>query len=49
MIESSSFSSSQWGHHNVDEATWEREDEMGVKYPTSFHKVRLNFEDEIPL
>ena len=26
----------QWSHHSVDEATWEREDELRAKYPTLF-------------
>ena len=30
------FCKVQWSHHSVDEATWEREDELRAKYPTLF-------------
>ena len=26
----------QWGHHNAEESTWEREDDMREKYPHLF-------------
>jgi hypothetical protein len=26
----------QWSHHSKDEATWEREEELRVEFPTSF-------------
>ena len=30
------FCKVQWSHHSVDEATWEREDELRANYPTLF-------------
>jgi hypothetical protein len=29
----------QWNHHSEDEATWEREDELGAEFPPLFSKV----------
>jgi hypothetical protein len=26
----------KWGHHSEEEATWEREDDLKVKYPELF-------------
>jgi hypothetical protein len=37
----------QWSHHSEDEATWEREDELQVEFPSSL-LARPNLEDEIP-
>jgi hypothetical protein len=36
----------QWSHHGEDEATWEREKELRVDFPTSF-LVHLNLKAEI--
>ena len=36
-----------WRNHLVEEATWEREDQMRSQYPHLFHDVGTNFVDEI--
>ena len=36
-----------WRNHLVEEATWEREDQMRSKYPHLFHDIGTNFVDEI--
>jgi hypothetical protein len=36
----------QWSHHGEDEATWEREEDVRIDFPTS-SLVLLNLEDEI--
>ena len=36
-----------WKNHTVEEASWEREDEMKSKYPELFvNEGMYNFEDE---
>ena len=34
-------------NHLVEEATWEREDQMRSQYPYLFHDIGTNFVDEI--
>ena len=34
-----------WRNHLVEEATWEREDQMRIQYPHLFHDTRTNFVD----
>ena len=36
-----------WRNHLVEEATWEREDQMRSQYPHLFHDTNTNFVDEI--
>ena len=36
-----------WRNHLVEEATWEREDQMRSQYPHLFHDTDTNFVDEI--
>ena len=36
-----------WRNHIVEEATWEREDQMRSQYPHLFHDTGTNFVDEI--
>ena len=36
-----------WRNHLVEEATWEREDQMGSQYPHLLHDTGTNFVDEI--
>ena len=36
-----------WRNHLVEEATWEREDQMRDQYPHLFHDTGTNFVDEI--
>ena len=36
-----------WRNHLVEEATWEREDQMRDQYPHLFHDTSTNFMDEI--
>ena len=36
-----------WTNHLVEEATWEREDQMQIQYPHLFHDTGTNFVDEI--
>ena len=36
-----------WRNHLVEEATWEREDQMRSQYPHLFHDTCTNFVDEI--
>ena len=36
-----------WRNHLVEEATWEREDQMRDQYPHLFHDTGPNFVDEI--
>ena len=36
-----------WRNHLVEEATWEREDQMLSQYPHLFHETGKNFVDEI--
>ena len=36
-----------WRNHLVEEATWEREDQMPSQYPHLFHDTGTNFVDEI--
>ena len=36
-----------WRNHQVEEATWEREDQMRSQYPHFFHDTVTNFLDEI--
>ena len=36
-----------WRNHLVEEATWEREDQMRDQYPHLFHDTCMNFVDEI--
>ena len=36
-----------WINHLVEEATWEREDQMRSQYPRLFHDTGTNFVDEI--
>ena len=36
-----------WRNHLVEEATWEREDQMRSQYPLLFHDTGTNFMDEI--
>ena len=36
-----------WRNHLVEEATWEREDQMRSQYPYLFHDTGTNFVDEI--
>jgi hypothetical protein len=36
----------QWSHHIEEEATWEREEQLKVEFP-SFFPIHLNLEDEI--
>ena len=36
-----------WRNHLVEEATWEREDQMRSQYPHLFHDIGTNFVDEI--
>ena len=36
-----------WRNHLVEEATWEREDQMRNQYPHLFHDTGTNFVDEI--
>ena len=38
-----------WRNHLVEEATWEREDQMRSQYPHLFHDTGTNFVDEISL
>ena len=35
-----------WRNHLVEEATWEREDQMRSQYPHIFHNTGTNFVDE---
>ena len=35
-----------WRNHLVEEATWEREDQMRDQYPHLFHDTGTNFVDE---
>ena len=37
----------QWRNHLVEEATWEREDQLRSQYPHLFHDTRTNFKDKI--
>ena len=37
----------QWNRHSMDEATWEREEDLRTDYPISLN--HLNLEDEIHL
>jgi hypothetical protein len=37
----------QWSHHDEDEATWEREEELRIDFPHLFPYIFLNLEDEI--
>jgi hypothetical protein len=37
----------QWSHHEEDEATWEREEELRIEFPHLFPYTFLNLEDEI--
>ena len=36
-----------WRNHQVEEATWEREDQMRSQYPHLFHDTCTNFVEEI--
>ena len=36
-----------WRNHLVEEATWEREDQMRSQYPHLFHNAGTNFVDAI--
>ena len=36
-----------WRNHLVEEATWEREDQMRSQYPHLFHDTGTNFVDKI--
>ena len=36
-----------WRNHLVEEATWERADQMWSQYPHLFHDTSTNFVDEI--
>ena len=36
-----------WRNHLVEEATWEREDQIRSQYPHLFHDTGTNFVDEI--
>ena len=36
-----------WRNHLVEEATWEREDQMRSQYPHLLHDTSTNFVDEI--
>ena len=36
-----------WRNHLVEEATWERKDQMRSQYPHLFHDTGTNFVDEI--
>ena len=36
-----------WRNHLVEEATWEREDQMRSLFPHLFHNTGTNFVDEI--
>ena len=36
-----------WRNHLVEEATWEREDQMRGQYPHLFHDTSTNFVDKI--
>ena len=36
-----------WTNHLVEEATWEREDQMRSQYPHLFHDIGTNFVDKI--
>ena len=36
-----------WRNHLVEEATWEREDQIRSQYPHLFHDIGTNFVDEI--
>ena len=36
-----------WRNHLVEEATWERDDQMQDQYPHLFHDTGTNFVDEI--
>ena len=36
-----------WRNHLVEEATWEREDQMRSQYPHLFHDIGTNFVDKI--
>ena len=36
-----------WRNHLIEEATWEREDQMLSQYPHLFHDIGTNFVDEI--
>ena len=38
---------SLWRNHLVEEATWEREDQMRSQHPHLFHNTGTNFVDEI--
>ena len=38
-----------WRNHDVEEATWEVEEDMQKKYPSLFANKCINFEDEIVL
>ena len=38
-----------WRNHDVEEATWEVEEDMQKKYPSLFTNKDINFEDEIAL
>ena len=35
------FCKVQWSHHSIDEATWEREDDLRSEYPTLFQSSSL--------
>ena len=36
-----------WRNHLVEEATWERKDQIRSQYPHLFHDTGTNFVDEI--
>ncbi|XP_027155277.1 uncharacterized protein LOC113755471 [Coffea eugenioides] len=38
-----------WRNHDMEEATWELEEDMQKKYPSLFMNKGINFEDEIVL
>ena len=38
-----------WMNHDIEEATWEVEEEFRKKYPELFDDSGMNFEDEILL
>ena len=42
-----SLAKALWRNHLVEEATWEREDQMRSQYPHLFHNTGTNFVDEI--
>jgi hypothetical protein len=37
----------QWSHHGEDEATWKREEELGIDFSPSSPSFLPNLEDEI--